>query len=94
MAISSIPLFVSRILEIRDKWSPKAKYPEIWYRGICDGSLPLLPGSYWRPDCDEQSLVLSFRSMVPSFISSQASYISAQDPARKTGLLYMTGQLD
>lgn len=68
MAISSIGEFTDEVLRIRREWYPNDKYPEVWFRGVNDGSLRLLPGAYWRRNCDENSLVLSFRSMAPPLL--------------------------
>ncbi len=66
--VSSIVEFAQIILDIKDSWFPDTSYPEIWYRGVKDAELDLLPGAYFRPDCDEMSLVLHFRSLSPSLL--------------------------
>ena len=68
ITISTINEFVSAVLDVRAEWYPKDPYPEVWYRGINDDELPLLPGAYWRSHCDETSLVLSFRAMAPLLV--------------------------
>ena len=67
--IDSISGFIATILELRKSWYPSDPYPEIWYRGVNDSGLSLLPGAYWRKQCDENSLVLSFRAMAPLLLS-------------------------
>ena len=65
--IGSVVEFVETIFKIRSLWFHDS-FPEIWYRGIKDASFDLLPKAYWLPDCDEQSLVLHFRSRSPSLL--------------------------
>jgi hypothetical protein len=43
----------------------------VWFRGVCNSSHSLLPGAYRYQECDETSLVLSFRNAVPSYVHSQ-----------------------
>jgi hypothetical protein len=31
--------------------------------------LPLLPGAYWRKDCDENSIFLTFKAAVPAYVT-------------------------
>lgn len=69
--IHTIEEYIERVLALRIRWSPQDPYPEIWFRGVNDELLPLLPGAYWRKRCDEKSLVLSFQNMVPSYISRE-----------------------
>ena len=66
--VSSIVEFAQIILEIKDSWFPNTDFPEIWYRGVKDAAFDLLPGAYFRHDCDELSLVLHFRSLSPSLL--------------------------
>ena len=68
---SSIKEFAGIILSLRRRWFPRDPYPEIWFRGVNDSSLPLLPGAYWRRRCPEESLVLSFRNMAVSLLSTE-----------------------
>ena len=70
-AARGIPDFIDGLLQIRKRWYPDEPLPEIWFRGTENRSLKLLPGAYWRRNCDERSLVLSFKSMVPSYLSHQ-----------------------
>lgn len=69
--INSLEEYVGRILEIRTRFCPSDPCPEIWFRGINDSSLGLKPGAYWRTNCDEASMVVSFRALVPSYISRE-----------------------
>jgi hypothetical protein len=63
--IASTVEFIDAVLDIKSEWAPEDPYPEIWYRGVNDSGLPLLPGAYWRQECDEISLVLSFKARAP-----------------------------
>lgn len=69
--VSSIPEFIAGILTLGRRWCPKDLRPEIWFRGTEDRSLKLLPGAYWRDKYDERNFVLSFRSMVPSYLNRE-----------------------
>lgn len=69
--ISTIPDFVRVVLEFRDNWYGADRYNDVWFRGINDARLGLLPGAYWRRNCPEESLVLTFRSQVPSYLSRE-----------------------
>lgn len=69
--ISSLEEYVVRILELRTRLCPSDPCPEVWFRGINDSSLSLKPGAYWRTNCDETSMVVSFRALVPSYISRE-----------------------
>lgn len=66
--VTSIPDYIQAVIETRDRWFPKDPYPELWFRGIDDANLALLPGAYWRVNCDENSLALSFRHLVPAYV--------------------------
>lgn len=66
--ISSVIDFVEAIFKIKSLWFPNVGFPDIWYRGVKDASFDLLPRAYFLPDCDEQSLVLHFRSRSPSLL--------------------------
>src|SRR5687768_14088145 len=68
---STISAFIDVILELRNSWSPRDPYAEHWFRGANNSELSLLPGAYWRSECDERSLVLSFRNLVPSYIAME-----------------------
>lgn len=71
--VSSILEFAQIILDIRASWFPGISYPDIWYRGVKDAAFDLLPGAYFRSDCDELSLVLHFRSLSPSLLVREPS---------------------
>ena len=70
-SVSGIPGFIDGVLKLRKDWYPDDPMPEIWFRGAENRALKLLPGAYWRPKCDERSLVVSFRSMVPSYLNRE-----------------------
>jgi len=71
MHVTSISAFIELVLRIRRAWYPNEIYPELWFRGMHDSTLDLLPGAYWRSPCDEGSMVVSFRSMVPPLLSRE-----------------------
>lgn len=71
--VTSIVEYLSTILEVREAISGGASYQDMWYRGVRDNRLDLLPGAYWRHECDEVSLVLSFRAMAPGLLPDQPS---------------------
>jgi hypothetical protein len=66
--IASTIQYVEEVLRIAKKWFPTDRYPEIWYRGVCNRAHKLLPGAYWRKPCDEYSLVLTFRAQAPLLV--------------------------
>lgn len=93
--VSSIGEYVATVLGIRQAWSPHAPCDEIWYRGVHNAEYELVPGAYWRPHCDELSLVLSFRAMVPGLLPHQPEddwewYYLMQDYGLPTRLLDWT----
>lgn len=69
--VTSIAEYVSTILEVREAISCGDPYHDVWYRGVKNNKLDLLPGAYWRSVCDEVSLVLSFRAMAPGLLPDQ-----------------------
>lgn len=69
--VVGIPAFIEGVLSLRREWFPDNPIPEIWFRGTENKGLPLLPGAYWRRTCDERALVLSFKSMVPSYLDRE-----------------------
>jgi hypothetical protein len=69
--VDSIIAFTEIILEINSLWHPGSSCPDIWYRGVKDARFDLLPGAYFREDCDELSLVLHFRSRSPALLSRE-----------------------
>jgi hypothetical protein len=67
--VSTIDEFVRRVLSYRDIWCDEARGDwEVWFRGTKKRSLSLLPGAYWRKECDEYSLFLSFKAAAPSYV--------------------------
>jgi FRG domain-containing protein len=69
ISVSSLNDFIARVLQVQDEWSRGAQGEwDIWYRGVKRASLGLLPGAYWREECDEQSLFLTFKAAFPSYI--------------------------
>ena len=66
--VSSLPEFVSAVLDYGNRWAKPDSEPEIWCRGVSDHRIHLLPGAYWRKNCEEESLFLSFQALVPSYI--------------------------
>lgn len=71
--VESIPEFIGEVLQLRRTWHSDTRFPEIWFRGSENADLSLLPGAYWRKECDERSLVLSFRNAVPSYLDREPS---------------------
>jgi len=67
----SVPQYLEAVLELHAEWSTKADsdVDNTWFRGVRDTRLPLLPGAYWRRDCDEYSLFLTFKATVPAYVS-------------------------
>lgn len=71
--VTGIPDFLAQVLALGHDWFPDDPTPEIWFRGAQDRSNKLLPGAYWRTDYDELTVVLSFRNMVPSYLTREPS---------------------
>lgn len=69
--VDSLPSYVAGVLEFKRRWEAEHGAEDIWFRGVRDASLKLLPGAYWRKECDEDSLFLGFKSMVPSYINRE-----------------------
>jgi hypothetical protein len=69
--VDSLPAYIAGVLEIKRRWEGTYGADDLWFRGVCDASFKLLPGAYWRQKCDENSLFLSFKSMVPSYINRE-----------------------
>lgn len=70
LSIESVPEYLEVVLRIHEEWTAKASSDtdNIWFRGVRDLQLKLLPGAYWRTICDEESLFLSFKAAVPAFV--------------------------
>lgn len=66
--VSSVAEFADTIIELKKSWFPRLAYPDLWYRGVKNASFDLLPSAYFRSNVDEESLVLNFRSLVPSLL--------------------------
>src|SRR5688572_17743847 len=71
MIIESIADFIIEIKRIRNSWSSKETYANIWFRGSDDASLELLPGAYWREECDEFNIAATFKAMSPMLLDQQ-----------------------
>jgi hypothetical protein len=69
--VSSVTEFIETVLSFKQNCYPDDPYPDLWFRGINNDTCQLLPGAYWRKECDEESLVLSFRSMAPAYIEKE-----------------------
>lgn len=67
--ISSLKAFIGLVLKFRDSWSQNDTGGEgLWFRGVKRMSHALLPGAYWRKQCDEESIFLSFKAAAPSYV--------------------------
>lgn len=60
--------YIQRIMDIQNRWFGQRKYPEVWFRGCRSERFTLLPGAYRGSNCDEDSLVLTFRAVVPPLL--------------------------
>jgi hypothetical protein len=65
---ASVVEFVEIVLSLKSLWYPSGGGPDLWFRGVKDASLDLLPGAYFRQKCNEKSIVLFFRSQSPSLL--------------------------
>lgn len=43
-------------------------YPYIWFRGSDDVTHELLPGAYWRKECDEFNIAATFKALSPTLL--------------------------
>ena len=66
--VKSVCEYIGLVEEIAGRWFASDPYPDLWYRGVKAASFDLLPGAYFRKQCDEQSITLYFRSMSPSLL--------------------------
>lgn len=68
--IKNIFEYLQKIFEIRDKWCSKgeALFDNVWFRGVRNINYGLLPGAYWRRNCPETNLYLSFRAAAPAYL--------------------------
>ncbi|HEX8920688.1 MAG TPA: FRG domain-containing protein, partial [Pyrinomonadaceae bacterium] len=70
---TSVVEFIQLVLSIKESWYPDGRGPDLWFRGVKDARFELLPGAYFRPKCNEQSIVLFFRSQSPSLLPREPS---------------------
>ena len=68
MPVQTITDFISEIRRIRKDWSDVDPYHDMWFRGPDAASLKLLPGAYWREDCDEISVAATFKALSPMLL--------------------------
>src|SRR5687768_16304986 len=68
---NTVAEYIDAVLSIRSAWFPNDRTPEIWFRGSENRSFELLPGACWRANCDEHSLVLTFKNVVPSYLGRE-----------------------
>lgn len=64
----SVREFVRRAVDITARWSPTGPSPTLWYRGVKSVAYDLVPGAYFRKECDEQTLALYFRQLSPGLL--------------------------
>ena len=70
--IESVSEFVDRVLYYFNTWSDdEGNETELWFRGVNDGTYPLVPGAYWRERCDELSLFVSFQNLAPLYLARE-----------------------
>jgi len=69
--VSTVPQYMEAILAVQAEWSAGSDtdVDNIWFRGVRDIRLRLLPGAYWRSKCDEESLFLTFQASVPAYVA-------------------------
>ncbi len=66
--LTSVLQYLGEVLRLNSSWYVVGSYPGLWYRGVKSAAFDLVPGAYFRKNCDELSLVLYFRSMSPSLL--------------------------
>ena len=67
--VTSVPAFINEVLKYFDDWpDATGSEPELWFRGVNDANYSLLPGAYWRSDCDELSLFVGFQNAAPLYL--------------------------
>jgi hypothetical protein len=72
VAIDSLSGYIAEVLATKRRWIEQSgEDQDVWFRGVRHHALRLLPGAYWRNPCDEDSLFLSFQSMVPSYVTRE-----------------------
>lgn len=70
--VSNLSDFIASVLAYRDAWSPGDEGEwDIWYRGVKQASFCLVPGAYWRKNCDEESVFLTFKAAAPWYIGQR-----------------------
>lgn len=68
--VSSVDEYVKQAIRISDEFD--LAYGGLWFRGVRDGSLGLVPGKVWRNITDEDSLIEDFLVSLPAY-SAQAT---------------------
>lgn len=71
--IKSTQEFIEHVLDYFERWPDTmgGAEPELWFRGVNNAALELLPGAYWRSSCDELSLFVSFQTQAPMFLGRE-----------------------
>jgi hypothetical protein len=72
ITVKGLDGFIRSILELRDHWAgDDLSGADIWFRGVKRSSFQLIPGAYWRSQCDEESLFVSFKAAAPSYVPTR-----------------------